>query len=126
MTPPVMEQPVPVLPAQSLGRLRRCDECGGVQYGIEHGCQCCGGAEMRRLTPVGEIYSYTTVTHGSEPFVLALIQLSGGPLVTAQLEMSERKLRVGMPVELAHGRTSESVSGGLFFRPRQTNYAAPK
>ena len=50
-------------------------------------------------------------------FVLALIELSHGKLVTAQIVDAGQELRIGLPVEFLPAMTLESKSGGLFFGP---------
>jgi uncharacterized OB-fold protein len=71
------------------------------------------------VSHLGEIYSYTTVQHSAGPFVLALIRLSGGQLVTGRIESDDRELKVGLPVELiADARSSPGPEArGLSFCP---------
>ena len=64
-------------------------------------------AELFALSGKGTVYSYTTVTAPAEPFdpfapyVLALVQLDEGPLITAQLTDLDGEPQIGMRVELA-------------------------
>ena len=64
-------------------------------------------AELFTLSGKGTVYSYTTVTAPAEPFepfapyVLALVQLDEGPLITAQLTDLDGEPQIGMRVELA-------------------------
>ena len=64
-------------------------------------------AEVFPLSGKGTVYSYTTVTAPAEPFepygpyVLALVQLDEGPLITAQLTDLDGEPQIGMRVELA-------------------------
>ena len=62
--------------------LTYCADCGRLSYDNEGLCKCGGNETPQRVSHDGEIYSYTTVHQGAEPFVLALIKLSRGPLVT--------------------------------------------
>lgn len=76
----------------------------------------------------GSVYSYTIVTDppaGFEeqaPYVLALVQLDEGPLVTAQLTDLGEPVTVGMRVEMVTRKLrTEGESGmivyGYKFRP---------
>lgn len=76
----------------------------------------------------GSVYSYTVVTDppaGFEeqaPYVLALVQLDEGPLVTAQLTDLGEPVTVGMRVEMVTRKLrTEGESGmivyGYKFRP---------
>ena len=64
-------------------------------------------AEVFPLSGKGTVYSYTTVSAPAEPFepygpyVLALVQLDEGPLITAQLTDLDGEPEIGMRVELA-------------------------
>ncbi len=63
--------------------------------------------ELFPLSGKGTVYSYTIVTAPAEPFepygpyVLALVQLDEGPLITAQLTDLDGEPSIGMRVELA-------------------------
>lgn len=76
----------------------------------------------------GSVYSYTIVTDpptGFEeqaPYVLALVQLDEGPLVTAQLTDLGEPVTIGMRVEMVTRKLrTEGESGmivyGYKFRP---------
>lgn len=76
----------------------------------------------------GSVYSYTVVTDppaGFEeqaPYVLALVQLDEGPLVTAQLTDLGAPVTIGMRVEMVTRKLrTEGESGmivyGYKFRP---------
>jgi uncharacterized OB-fold protein len=95
----------------------RCRDCGRLANGREATCERCGGEALEQVSPVGEIYSYTTVRHATAPFVLALVQLSSGQLVTARIVATDRQLRIGLPVEFASGPAllaETEVAGPLF------------
>lgn len=78
-----------------------CPECGRLSYQSDEACRCGAIEKPDSVSQFGEIYSYTTVHHSSGPFVLALVRLSGGPLVTGRIIGADRELKVGLPVELA-------------------------
>lgn len=76
----------------------------------------------------GEIYSYTTVQdvpegfEGSAPYVLALVKLDEGPLITAQLTDLDALPAIGDRVEMVTRKlTTEGARGmivyGYKFRP---------
>jgi uncharacterized protein len=84
-----------------------------------------------QLAGKGEVYSYTIVTDAPEgfteqaPYVLALVKLDEGPLVTAQLtdlETQTGPVNIGMRVEMVTRKLrTEGTSGmilyGYKFRP---------
>lgn len=77
----------------------------------------------------GEVYSYTTVTDApsghehNAPYVVALIRLEEGPMVTAQLtDLGDQPVEIGMPVEMVTRRLREDGERGMLvygykFRP---------
>ena len=66
-----------------------------------------GEVELFPLSGKGTVYSYTTVTTPAEdfepfaPYLLALVQLDEGPIVTAQLTDVDGPVEIGMRVEMA-------------------------
>lgn len=81
-----------------------------------------------QLDRLGEVYSYTIVTDAppgfdeQAPYVLAIIKLDDGPLLTAQLTDLEGEPRIGMRVEMVTRKLkSEGPQGviayGYKFRP---------
>jgi len=81
------------------------------------------------LSGQGEVYSFTTMYNapaGFEefaPYTMALVKLSEGPMVTAQLtDVDVEEVRIGMPVEMVTRKlTQEGDEGqivyGYKFRP---------
>jgi uncharacterized OB-fold protein len=81
------------------------------------------------LSGKGEIYSFSVqrqVPAGFEqlpPYPVALVRLSEGPLITAQLaDCAEEELAIGMPVEMVTRRLADTGQDGLLvygykFRP---------
>lgn len=68
----------------------------------------------------GKIYSFTEVSAppvGFElevPYVLALIELEEGPLVTSQIvDCKASDVRIGMPVEMVFRKIQEDGEEGL-------------
>ncbi|NDJ79146.1 MAG: Zn-ribbon domain-containing OB-fold protein [Chloroflexi bacterium] len=87
-----------------------------------------GGVEMVPLAGTGTIYSFTTVTAPPEhfapyaPYMMALVQLDEGPLVTAQLTDVDGPVEIGMRVEMVIRRQRTDGERGIIiygpkFRP---------
>lgn len=84
---------------------------------------------IRNLSGRGEVYSYTVmynVPQGFEeqkPYVVALVKLAEGPLVTAQLtDVDHSAVMIGMPVEMVTRKLREDgpegqIIYGYKFRP---------
>lgn len=87
------------------------------------------GQITRNLSGRGEVYSYTVmynVPQGFEeqkPYVVALVKLTEGPLVTAQLtDVDHNTVTIGMPVEMVTRKLREDgpegqIIYGYKFRP---------
>lgn len=85
--------------------------------------------ELFALTGIGEVFSYTTVYHppaGYEfnaPYIVALIKLEQGPVLTAQLtDVEPEDVSIGMPVEAVTRKLRENGEEGMIvygykFRP---------
>jgi hypothetical protein len=56
-----------------------------------------------------------------ESFVLALVELLCGRLVTARIMDAECELKIGLAVEFNPELSRTAESGGLFFSPLVTN-----
>lgn len=65
------------------------------------------------------MYSYTTVLDAPEgfedqrPYIIALVKLDEGPLVTAQLTDLDGEPEIGMPVEMVTRRLRTEGEAGL-------------
>ena len=94
-----------------------CEECGRLSADAEESCWRCGRDSLYPMSRFGEIFSYTTVFTEKEPFVLALVELPCGKLVTARIIDIRCDLRIGLPVEFRPATSRLSESGGLFFSP---------
>jgi uncharacterized OB-fold protein len=78
---------------------------------------------------LGEVYSYTIVQNGpagfedQAPYVVALVRLDEGPLVTAQLtDLGDAAPEIGMRVEMVTRRLRTDGESGMIiygykFRP---------
>lgn len=82
------------------------------------------------LSGLGEIYSYTLVSDAPEgfedsaPYLMALVKLDEGPMVTAQLTdiVSADQVQIGMRVEMVTRRVRTNGPDGIIeygykFRP---------
>ncbi len=87
-----------------------------------------GESEIFPLSGKGTVYSFTTVmSPASEfeafaPYVLALIQLDEGPIITAQLTDLDSSPEIGMRVEMVVRKVRTDGSKGIIiygqkFRP---------
>jgi uncharacterized protein len=86
----------------------RCPSCGHFIFPPRDVCPECV-AEARTLyqfSGKGEVYSFTTVQDApagfeeQAPYVLAIIKLDEGPMVTAQLTDLDGPVEIGMRVEM--------------------------
>ena len=83
--------------------------------------------EPIRLSGMGEVWSFTEIKNGVEEFgssyIVALVRLAEGPLVTAQLtDVEPGEVRIGLPVEMVTRRLRDLGPDGLLvygykFRP---------
>ncbi len=109
-----------------------CPVCGAKIFPPRDVCPVCH-AEARTqyvFAGRGEVVSFTTVTQAPEgfteqaPYVVALIRLEEGPMLTAQLtDLGDQEPYIGMPVEMVTRRlrTDREERGiilyGYKFRP---------
>ena len=92
--------------------------------------------ELYTFTGVGEVFSYTTIYdppagfEQSAPYVIALVKLEEGPLVTAQLtDVDFDNVSIGMPVEMVTRKLRTDGEEGMIvygykFRPSVTESVA--
>jgi uncharacterized OB-fold protein len=112
----------------------RCAACQAIAFPARPRCAACGGTELvcHRLSGKGEIYSFaevaaTAAPRGFEaqaPYLVALVKLEEGPMVTAQLtDVDPEEVRIGLAVEAVTRKIREEGADGLIhygykFRPR--------
>lgn len=86
-----------------------CDHCDAKVFPPRDICPSCGeeAKTLYTFSGKGEVYSYTTVFdppagfEETAPFMVAMIKLEEGPLVTAQLtDLEDKTVEIGMPVEM--------------------------
>lgn len=108
----------------------RCPACGVAIFPPRDVCPECA-AEARTpadLSGKGTIYSFTMLQEApagfeaQAPYLLALIQLEEGPLLTAQLTDFDGPPEIGQPVEMVTRKLREDGNHGVLlygykFRP---------
>jgi len=86
-----------------------CEHCGTKLFPPRDVCLTCEkpAYELYTFAGVGEVYSYTTIYDApagfehNAPYMVALIKLEEGPIITAQLtDLDESEVAIGMPVEM--------------------------
>ena len=109
----------------------QCQHCGAAIFPPRDVCPSCAqpAQELHTLSGRGTLYSYTTVYDApagfdeQAPYVLALIQLEEGPMVTAQLtDLGHTPLEIGLPVEMVTRKLRTDGQRGVIiygykFRP---------
>lgn len=86
-----------------------CPHCSVKIFPPRDVCPNCGeeAKEPYTFSGKGTVFSYTIMQEGPEgfeysaPYMVALIQLEEGPMVTAQItDLGEGTVQIGMPVEM--------------------------
>jgi hypothetical protein len=108
----------------------QCPACSAYIFPPRDVCPACE-AEAKTIyqfSGKGEVYSFTTITDApagfeeQAPYVLAIVRLDEGPMVTAQLTDLDRAPDIGMRVEMVTRKLrSDGTQGvilyGYKFRP---------
>jgi uncharacterized protein len=108
-----------------------CPTCEARLFPPRDVCPHCGGPAKTRfdLCGRGVVYSFSKVNAAPEgfeayaPYVVALVKLEEGPLVTAQLtDVDPDQVHIGMPVEMVTRQMRQDGAAGLVhysykFRP---------
>lgn len=108
-----------------------CPHCGAKLFPPRDVCPACQGPakELYRFSGKGTVYSFSTIYSAPEgfeayvPYIVALVKLEEGPLVTAQLtDVTKEEVHIGMPVEMVTRKLREDGEAGLVaynfkFRP---------
>ncbi|RPI33361.1 MAG: Zn-ribbon domain-containing OB-fold protein [Chloroflexota bacterium] len=90
-----------------------CPHCDVKLFPPRDVCPECGheAKTLYAFSGRGEVYSHTTVYDPpagydeNAPFMVALVKLEEGPLVTAQLtDLGDQPVEIGMPVEMVTRR----------------------
>lgn len=99
----------------------KCPHCGAPIFPPRDVCpECTSPArELYSFAGTGTVYSYTTVLDApagfeeQAPYVLALVQLDEGPLVTAQLTDLDGSPEIGMRVEMVTRKLRTDGDDGI-------------
>lgn len=113
----------------------RCESCRNTFFPPRKICPICrrtGKLEERKLKGRGEIVTYTVIRSAAEgfemqtPYIMGIIKLDEGPMLTAQIVDAEiEEVEIGMRVEAAFRKISENGKEGIInygckFRPLST------
>jgi scaffold protein (connect acetoacetyl-CoA thiolase and HMG-CoA synthase) len=108
---------------------QRCLGCSTLQFPPRLACRACGrvSLEPHRFSGRGEVFSHAEVAQApfgfDGPYVVALVRLDEGILVTTQLtDVEAPDVTIGMRVEMVTRRLQEKGPDGLLvyaykFRP---------
>ncbi|MCA1899552.1 MAG: Zn-ribbon domain-containing OB-fold protein, partial [Chloroflexi bacterium] len=86
-----------------------CPHCEHKIFPPRDICPNCGGEakEQFKFSGKGEVFSFTTIYEApsgfdaNAPYIMALVKLEEGPIVTAQLtDLGDQPVEIGMPVEM--------------------------
>jgi len=108
-----------------------CPHCGVKLFPPRDVCPHCQGPAKTEFhfKGTGQVYSYSTLYNApagfayAAPYVVALVKLDEGPLVTAQLtDIDPEQVSIGMLVEMVTRKTYQDGDDGLImynykFRP---------
>ena len=112
----------------------QCAHCKEYIFPPRDICPNCGekAGPVQPMSGKGEVYSFTVVHDpptgyaAQTPYAVALVKLTEGPLVTAQLtDVDASDIKIGMPVEMVTRRLRCDGEEGLIqygykFRPPLT------
>jgi uncharacterized OB-fold protein len=99
----------------------KCPACGHFIFPPRDVCPECA-AEAKTLfqfSGKGEIYSFTTISDApagfeeQAPYVLAIVKLDEGPMVTAQLTDLDGPVEIGMRVEMVTRKLRSDGTEGM-------------
>lgn len=105
----------------------RCTECGKVHFPPRAVCPHCathrktlGRLEPVQLSGEGEVFSFSVVHEAAEgfemqvPYLLALVKMREGPILTAQLvDVDPKEVTIGMPVKAAFRKLKAEGPDGV-------------
>lgn len=107
-----------------------CPHCGAAIFPPRDVCPECTkpAQEVYTFSGKGTVYSYTRVLNAPEgyeeqtPYILALVELDEGPILTAQLTDVDEAITIGMRVEMVTRKLRTDGDEGVIiygykFRP---------
>jgi hypothetical protein len=101
-----------------------CESCDSYYYPPRNLCPVCrrrSRIKEVQLSGKGKIVSYTVVHETPQefktqkPYVIALIKLDEGPLVTSQLVCEPDKIEIGMRVKRVFRKYGEDGEAGIIY-----------
>jgi hypothetical protein len=114
----------------------QCPHCHAHIFPPRDVCPDCAqpAKELYTFAGTGTVFSFTTVMDAPEgfeaqsPYILALVKLDEGPLITAQLTDLDGEPEIGMKVEMVTRKLRADGQAGILiygykFRPRLLNTA---
>ena len=102
----------------------RCTMCGAYHYPARNICPKCrrsGKIEPYKFKGTGEVVTYTVINTPAKrfekytPYILAIIKLDEGPMLTAQLVCEPDDVRIGMRVRAVFRKMGESGERGIIY-----------
>jgi len=100
----------------------RCSACGHVVYPARLVCPACRATKLApvALAPEGKVVTFTVIHvppaefKGQSPYVLAVVELTGGVRLTCQVaDVDPAAVKTGMPVRLEFRRIQEDGEAGV-------------
>ncbi len=120
---PDVDDPVaaPFWSAAREGRLvvQRCDGCGALRWPPLVGCPDCRSREATWIVAAttGVVWSYATYHRALHrafaadvPYSIAVVDVDGGPRITARVADPDDRLRVGAPVVVSFERITDEIT----------------
>ncbi len=101
-----------------------CESCGTYYYPPRNICPKCrrrGKIREVQLSGKGTVISYSIVHEAPEsfkmekPYVVALIKLDEGPVITSQIACEPERVKIGMRVRAAFRRYGEDGDSGIIY-----------
>ncbi|RMF90957.1 MAG: Zn-ribbon domain-containing OB-fold protein [Methanobacteriota archaeon] len=114
----------------------KCKSCNATYFPPRKICPSCRRAsklEDVKLTPKGEVLTYTVIRSAPEgferqtPYIMAIVKLDEGPMVTTQIvDCEPDEVEIGMAVEGVFRKIRESgkdgpIYYGFKFRPARAD-----
>lgn len=97
-----------------------CRDCGSVAFPARAECTCGSVNAMERVMGgEGEIVTYTVIHTAPEgfednvPYVVGIVKLKEGPVITAQIVGPHDEIKIGRKVKSVFRKLSEHGKGGL-------------
>jgi uncharacterized OB-fold protein len=101
-----------------------CENCGTYYYPPRNLCPKCrrkSKIKEVKLSGKGKVISYSIVHDAPEsfkmmkPYVVALIQLDEGPIITSQLVCKPEEVKIGMRVKAVFRKYGEEGESGIIY-----------